>query len=1084
MSDPNPVRERKGPLTWMAKNSVASNLLMFALILGGLLFLPFIKQEVFPEFALDMVTVQVVYPGASPEESERALTKAIEENVRGVDGVKEVRSTSSEGVSFTTIELLLGTNSDRALSDIKSAVDRITSFPEDAERPIVSVVAIRNQVVSLVLHGNVGEMPLRQLAEQTRDELLADPRISTVELAGVRPYEINVEIPRDRLRAYGLTMDQVAQAIRAANVEVPAGGIKTEQGEILLRTKERRDFGQEFEEITILSRPDGSEVKLGDLARVDDSFAETDQEASFNGEQAAMVRVYRVGEQTPIEVSNAVREYIENNEQNLPPGVKLAVWGDRSEMYRDRIDLLMRNARLGLILVLFSLGLFLEIRLAFWVTLGIPISFLGTLLVMPALGASINMISLFAFIVTLGIVVDDAIVVGEAVHKRRQDGMPLAKAAIVGTHDVAKPVIFSVLTTIVAFSPLLFVPGVMGKFFKQIPTVVIIVLLLSLVESLLVLPAHLGHENPIARFVHRILRAMFGSRLGPIGWIYRGQQRFSGAYERFILNYFAPFLRRVVRHRYVALAVGVAILMSSCGVVAGGRIDFTFMPKIEMDVVFAQLVMPYGTPADKSKENMDRMVAAAKEVMEEAGGEAEISRGIFAQTGAANFGGMGRGPAGVGGAVGSHISEVSLFMTRVDERKIGAKEFAHRWRAKIGDVPGADTLKLSFTMGVSASAPISIELTHRDVSTLEKAASELAGEMRAFNGVKDIDDGVSLGKQQLNFTLKPEARSLGITEVGLARQVRAAFFGSEASRQQRGRDEVRVYVRAPRNERSSLHDLDQLLLRTPQGGEVPLGMAATIDRGRAYTQIKRRDGKRVLAVEADVEEGVTNANEVLAEIKKDALPALMRRHPGLSYQLSGQQQQQAESLEAMKSGFKMALILMFALMAIPFRSYIQPIIIMIAIPFGMVGALIGHLIMGYDLSMLSMMGLVALSGVVVNDSLVLISAVNSFRASGMSVMESVVAGGARRFRPIMLTSITTFLGLAPMIFEKSMQARFLIPMALSLGFGVLFATFIILLLVPSLYMIIEDITAALKGLFGAGTPDDRTPVSIDAAPAE
>ncbi len=1084
MSDPFGARKRKGPLAWMANNSVAANLLMAALILGGLLFVSMIKQEVFPEFELDIVTVTVVYPGASPEEVERAVTTAAEENIRGIDGIKTVSSTSGEGYASLVVELLLGANADRALNDIKAAVDRITSFPQDVERPITSLVELRHDVVTLVIYGDTTEKALRALAEQTREGLLQDERISIVELGAVRPLEISVEVPREKLRSYGVTLPQVSAAIRAANVELPAGGIKTDRGEVLLRTRGRRDVGLEFEDIVVLSRPDGTEVKLGDIAKIDDSFQETDQEAQFNGKPAVMVNVFRVGDETPIEVSEAVHDYIEAHDKDLPPGVGQAVWNDRSEMYRQRIDLLMRNAYLGLGLVLLCLGLFLEIRLAFWVTLGIPISFLGAMLFLPSQNVSINMLSLFAFIVTLGIVVDDAIVVGEAVFKRRRDGMPPAQAAVAGLHDVAMPVIFSVLTTVVAFSPLLFVPGTMGKFFRVIPTVVIIVLLVSLVESLLILPAHLSHENPIASFVRRGLRILLGDRMGPMGWLHRQQTRFSEGFEGFIMNRFVPLLRGVVRARYVALATAFAILITTLGFLASGRLEFTFMPKIETDVVFAQLRMPYGTPVGVTHQHLDRMLAAAKEVMVEEGGEEQNARGVFSQVGAANFGGMGRHSVG---ASGGHVAEVAVFLKPVDEREVTATDFTERWRRKIGDIPGADSLKFSFTTGASRGAPISIQLTHTDVPTLEQAAAELADSLRGFAGVKDVDDGVAMGKQQLDFELTPEARSLGITETDLARQVRASFFGAEAARQQRGRDEIRVYVRLPEQERTSMFDLEEMLIRTPAGGEIPLAMAAKITRGRAYTSIQREDGRRVITVEGDVEKGKANANKVMAELMAGQVPDLLKKYPGLGYQLSGHQERQAEALEALFGGFKLALIIMFALMAIPFRSYAQPAIIMFAIPFGIVGAVGGHLLMGYDMSLLSAMGFVALSGVVVNDSLVLINAVNGFRAQGMSAHDAVIAGAARRFRPILLTSLTTFLGLSPMIFETSVQARFLIPMALSLGYGVLFATFIILLSVPCLYLALDDVSRLLRRIFGQPSDEDReekAPVSIDGLPAE
>ncbi|MBW2525414.1 MAG: efflux RND transporter permease subunit [Deltaproteobacteria bacterium] len=1042
----------------MAKNSVAANLMMLVLLIGGAMTLPTLKQEVFPEFELDIINVSLVYPGASPSEVERSVTAAVEEEIRGIDGIKEVTSTSIEGGATVSAELLLGTNADRALSDIKSAVDRITSFPGDLERPIVSILAMRMGVISIIVYGEATEVALRNLAENIRDDLMQDPRISTVELAGVRPFEISVEVPHEQLRSYGMTLEQIAQTIRAASVEIPAGGVKTERGEVLLRTTERRDVGQEFEEIVLLSRADGTEVKVGDVAKVIDGFADTDQQARYNGKRAAMVNVFRIGDETPLTVAAAVKEYIADHQADLPPGIEMTTLNDRSKMYQERVDLLTRNALIGLVLVLLTLGLFLEVRLAFWVTLGIPISFLGALLFLPPTNVSINMISLFAFIVTLGIVVDDAIVVGEAVYKRRKDGLSFVQAAITGLHDVAAPVVFSVLTTVVAFSPLLFVPGIMGKFFKNIPIVVITVLLLSLIESLLILPAHLAHGKEQ------------GGR-GFFGFVHHHQQRFSRAVERFIHRRFVPALTAVVRRRYLALAVGLALLMSSCGFMVGGRIDFTFMPKIEIDTVYAQLAMPYGTPVHISEQNKDKLLQAAKEVLEEEGGLDQISLGIFDQVGAANNAGRARG----GGSSGGHLAEVAVYLVPIDQRNINARQFARKWRERIGEIPGADSLKFKFATGAGADDAISIELSHRDVPTLERAAAELAADLGGFTGVKDIDDGVELGKEQLNFKLKPDARSLGISETSLARQVRSAFWGAEATRQQRGRHEIRSYVRLPEAERTSLADLEQLLIRTPQGGEIPLGVAASVDRGRAYTSIKRKDGRRIINVTADVEEGVANANKVVEELRKGALPELMRKYPGLSYDLSGQQQRQEEALTALFRGFAIALIVMFGLMAIPFKSYSQPLIIMSAIPFGIVGALFGHLLMGYDLSLLSGMGFVALSGVVVNDSIVLISAINAFRAQGLSMHEAVIAGAARRFRPILLTSLTTFLGLAPMIFETSVQARFLVPMALSLGYGILFGTLVILLLVPSLYLALEDVRILFRQRREARDSSSRGP---------
>lgn len=1050
---------RKGPLAWMAQNPVLANLVMVVIIAGGLFMLTRVTQEVFPEFELDFVTIVVAYPGASPAEVEQGILLSIEEQVRGLDGVKEVSSRATEGMATINVEMLLGTNRDRFLADVKSAVDRITTFPIDSERPIVSLLEIRRDVVSLVISGDESEQTLRNLAERARDELLQDPNITTVDLAAVRPPEISIEVSREQMRHYGLTLGAIAGAVRAASIEVPGGGVKTASGEVLLRTTERREKGQEYGDIVVLSRPDGSKVRVSDIGRVVDGFRETDQEASFNGKRAVMVRVFRVGSQTPTQVSKAVDAYIERLQPTLPAGITIAKWNDRSEVLEQRMDLLLRNALLGLALVMITLGLFLEIRLAFWVTLGIPISFIGAALLMPAMDVSINMISLFAFIVTLGIVVDDAIVVGEAVYKRRRDGLSFMDAAIVGIRDVAGPVSFAVMTTMIAFLPLFFTPGVMGKFFMPIPAIVTAVLLVSVVECFVVLPAHLAHSRP-------------STGRGVLGFIEKRQQRASRLLEWLIEKTYVPTLRLNLRWRYVSLGIGIAMLAVTIGIVAGGHIKFTFMPRIESDLVVARLQMPFGTPVEETRRVRDRMLSTVRELLEENGGEDKISRGIFAEIGSAGSSSFG----GQTGGTGAHMAEVALFLVPSDQREVKAAELAQQWRERVGDVLGAEVLTFKFTTGPSSDPPINFQLSHANLEVLDEAGRRLAASIKGYEGVKDIDDGFTWGKQQLDFKLTPEGRSVGITEADLANQVRHAFFGAEAVRQQRGRDELRVYVRLPEAERRSLHNVEQLLLRTPAGGEIPLAIAAEVDRGRAYTSIGRKDGRRVINVTADVE-GTTNADEIVSDLRKKVLPDLLADYPGLTYELSGQQKDRKESMQFLGIGFLLALAAMYALMAIPFRSYSQPAIVMTAIPFGMIGAVGGHLLLGYDLSLISMMGVVALSGVVVNGSIVMISAINDFRASGMTAMEAVTAGGTRRFRPILLTTLTTFFGLAPMIMETSVQARFLVPMALSLGFGVLFSTLITLQLVPAIYMILEDVHAVVKkvldGLAGMFGMDER-----------
>ena len=821
---------------------------------------------------------------------------------------------------------------------------------------------------------------------------------------------------------------------------------------MLLRTAERRDYGKDFADIPILSRADGTEILLGDIARIIDGFADTDEAAFYHGKPAIELKVYRIGDQTPVEVAEAVKAHAAEIDERLPPGIGVAVWRDWSEIFRDRMGLLLRNARLGLVLVLLLLGLFLEVRLAFWVTMGIPISILGSLLLLPVFDVSINMVSLFGFIVTIGIVVDDAIVVGENVYENRQQGMPLLPAAIRGAQWIAWPVTFSVLTNMVAFLPIFFIPGTMGKVFRCIPAVVVCVFFISLMESLFVLPSHLAHQRPT------------GDR-GFWALLHRIQSPVGRMLEQAIVRYYKPALMACLRNRYVTVSAGLAILVLTIGFDKAGHIDFTFFPKIDSERVSAGITMPYGSAVGETRAVQGRVVEAAEKVLARHGGE-EITRGIFTHIGSA--GSRGARPGG-----GGHLANVQVYLVPSDQRALTASEFSREWRDEVGEIPGTESLAYKYSLMGGSGPSIDVELNHTNLRVLEQAATELADTLRSFQGVRDIDDGFSLGKPQLDFKVRPEARSLGITATMLGRQVRSAFYGAEALRQQRGREEVKVMVRLPEAERKSEYNVEELLILIPGGGEIPLREAATVTRGRAYTEINRADGRRVLNVTADVVPGAANATKVLEVLEGGFLAELMARHQGLAYSLEGEQRWQRESLDSLRTGLIFALIVIYAMLAVAFRSYVQPIVVIFAIPFGLVGATLGHLIMGYDLSLMSMMGMVALSGVVVNDSLVLIHATNENREKGNSALESITAAGARRFRPILLTSLTTFCGLAPMIFETSVQAQFLIPMAISLGFGILFVTFIALLLVPALYLIVED----TKRLLGVGLGRDDSQAS-------
>ncbi len=1036
MSEPIEPEGPRGPISWMAGHSVAANLIMLACLVGGFLALRNIKQEVFPSIEIDTVLVRVAYPGASPEEVERGILQAVEEAVRGLEGVDEVISVAREGGGTVTIEMLLGANLQRLAQDVQAEVDRITTFPEDIEEPQVGVVSRKRQVLTLVLYGNTEKLVLHELAEQVREQLIQDADISQVELDGLPPLEIGIEISQENLRRYNLTLGEVARRIRNSSVELPGGGLKTRSGEILVRMKERRDYGHQFARLPIITTPDGSQVTLEQIAEIDDSFKDTDRYASYNGKPAVMLRIYRVGEQTPIQVSDAVRGRLESVRASLPEGIGAAIRRDRSDIYRQRVELLLRNGALGLGLVLIILGLFLEARLAFWVMMGIPISFLGSFLFLPATGMTINMISLFAYIVTLGIVVDDAIVVGENVYHYHQQGMPFIQAAVKGAREVTLPVVFSILTNIVMFLPLYFIPGTMGRIFKMIPIVVVVVFLVSLGECLFVLPAHLGHQKD-------------RRRRGLTAWLHGRQQAFSHAFSRGVRNRYGPFLDFILRHRYTTVAAALAILAVVLSYALSGRMGFGLFPKVESNFAQASVVLPYGSPVKDTEAVMQRFFEGTQKVIAECGRE-ELVEGITAD--------VGRG----GGHVGR--MRVMLAPPEIREDIMSTDQFAKRWREVVGPVIGAEYVKFASDIGGPGGrgSAVTVELSHSNIGVLEEASTALAKVLRTYPLVKDVDDGFQPGKEQLDFTIKPEGESLGLTASEVARQVRNAFYGAEALRQQRQRNEIRVMVRLPEAERVSEHNLEELMLRTPAGKDVPLREVASAKRGRAYTTINRRDGRRVVQVSADVTPR-SKAGEVLEDLKIQALPGLLDSHPGLTYSFEGHRADMRESMGSLKVTFVLALMAIYTMLAIPFRSYTQPLIVMVSIPFGIVGAFIGHLLMGYDLSVISMFGIVALSGVVVNDSLIMIDFANRRRKESEDSVHGVIRSAAiQRFRPILLTTLTTFGGLAPMIFETSRQARFLIPMAISLGFGILFATGITLVLVPSLYLIVEDVTGLLR----------------------
>ncbi|MBZ0273143.1 efflux RND transporter permease subunit [bacterium] len=1058
--------EGRGPVAWMARNPVTSNLLMFVALVGGLMGLFGTKQEIFPEFDLDFINVQVEYPGATPADVEQGVTLAIEEAVRGLDGVKRVTSVSVEGFGVVTIELLLGVNNDRVLSDVKSAIDELRTLPQDAEEPKVALMTRRRPVIDLIVAGDMEFGALHEIAEKVREDLLADPGITQIEMYGVPPLEIAIEIPRATLESLELTPEQVAAQVRGASVELPGGDVATRGGDILVRVSDRRLSGADFADIVLKGTPAGGSVRLGDVARITDGYADTDQATYYHGMRAVGLIVQRVGEETPMGVSRAVRDVAARLTEELPDTVTIAIWDDDSEILRDRIDLLQRNAKIGLVLVLIVLALFLEVHLAFWVAMGIPVSFMGAFLFFPWLGISINMISLFALIVTLGMVVDDAIVVGENVFSKIEQGVPRTRAAIEGALEMTLPVTFAVFTTIAAFSPLLFVPGVMGKIFGSFPIIIGLIFLVSLVESFFILPAHLAHGRG-------------REPTGLLGWIER-ERRFVGhGLDRFIEKIYRPIVEWVLRFRYVTMAIAIASLAMGFGLVASGILPFNFFPDIEGDQVAVGVRLPFGAPIEDTMRAQRALEKAANETIDKFGGE-QYTRGLLTMLGEGMRAG---GSSGASQEIGSHVVTMELALVPQDERAFTSGEFAAAWREATPPLPGVESLVFSAAVGPSAGHAVDVQLAHSNTAVLAEAARRVEEMLRGYPELMSIENTYAAGKPQLDYRLKPSARNLGLTAGELARQIRGSFFGAEALREQRGRNEMRVMVRLPESDRGSEFDIEQYRVRTPDGAFVPLGYVADVTRARSATSIVREDGRRIVNVRAKLKPGVPSPRPVIESLQANDIPKLTRDTPGLAVEFAGQQRSQQETFSQLGRNFVFAQFLIFALLAVPLGSYVLPLIIMSAIPFSIVGALLGHLGMGYSLSLISIFGIIALTGVVVNDSLVLVTTAVRMRADGLDAHDAIVGAGVRRFRPILLTSLTTFFGLAPMIFETSVQARFLIPMALSLGFGIVLSTPVALTLVPANYMIWEDIKrfVARRRARGAGKTADQAPAADDGA---
>ena len=1048
-------------VAWMARNHVAANLLMVFVLLTGALGVLRIEKETFPEIDLDRIRVQVPYPGASPADVESGVVRRIEERLTGLEGIRRINSTAGEGMGVVDVELELGADMEKVIDEVRSTIERIDTFPAETERPVIKELVRRTRVIDVVLFGDVSERALKVAAEEVRDDLRSSGEASQVELVGVRTDEIAIEVPEAALRRHGLTLGGVAEAVRRTSLDLPGGSVKGERDEVLVRTRGLMYDGRDYGDVVVQTDPDGTALTVGHIGRVVDGFEDSDLICRFQGRPAAVVGVYRTGDESALEISGQVKAYVEARQGTLPAGIDIGYVRDDARLLRSRLDLLLRNAQLGLLLVFVCLSLFLDMRLAFWVMLGIPISFLGSFLLIEPFDVSINMLSLFAFILALGIVVDDAVVVGENIFSHRERGKDLLQAAVDGTLEVAKPVVFTILTSVAAFLPLAFVEGNMGKFIVVIPVIVISVLLLSLVEALYILPAHLS------------TRPGLPSRL--LGWALavplRLHRRVSGRVNAglawVIERCYTPALRGALRNPLITIAVGVALFLGTTGFIAGGHIKFVFMPQIGSDWVTVAVEMPRGTTAGQTREVVRRIesgvMGVRDEIDEETGGGPSILRNVFSIIGDQPM--MRRTAFDAVGGVGgqAHLAEITIELLPSEERRHSSAEIVSRIRTAVGPLPGPENVAYRanlFTVG----NPIEIQLAAPDFDMLLAAVERLKEEIAGYPGTGEIHDSFHEGSLEMRLDLKPRGRALGLTLADLATQVRHGFHGAEALRLQRGRDDARVMVRYPEAERRTPGDVEEMRVRTPAGAEVPLPYVADVSLDHGYAAIQRSGGRRVVTVTADVDAEMANADEINRDLRERFLPRLTRDFPGLRYSYEGEQREQAESFASLRQGFLVALVAIYALLAIPFRSYTQPLVVMSAIPFGMIGAVWGHVLMGLDLAMLSLFGVVALSGVVVNDSLILLSFYNQLRASGRPRDEALVEAGRQRFRPILLTSATTFFALLPMILEKSLQAQFLIPMAVSLAFGILFATVIILIGVPSAMKLLEILLERWSGL--------------------
>ena len=1062
-------------ISWFVKNPVATNLMMWIFLASGVIAYNSLNQEEFPNVDMGMIQVSVAYLGATPDESESAVCLRLEEALESAENIEQLTATAREGGCDATLELAGGAELNRVLNDVKGKVDAISTFPLETEKPIVRAFSATASVMSLALFGDADDLTLKRYAEEIRNDILDLEGISTVNVQYIRPLEISIEVSEFTLRQYGLTLDQIARAIDRASLDLPGGTIRTDSGEILLRTKGQVYEGAEYADIVVQSFADGSQLRLGDIAEIRDGFEEGYVDARINGENAAIIEVLRVGDEDMLASAIQVREYFQQKANTLPQNVSMIVLNDAAIATQDRIGTVAQNAYTGLLFVLIILALFLRFKLALWVAAGIPIAIAGALALFPSVGLTISSLTVMGFILVLGIIVDDAIVVGERVHAWERKGLSKEEAAIEGTLEVSIPVIFGVLTTIAAFLPILLLEGPMGAFFNAIGAVVVFCLVASLVESQLILPGHLAHRKT---------EGYRGEGTALVEFWRRFQGSIASSMERFAKHTYRDALVKVLKYRYATWATATGVVILTGGLLMSGRVLFQFMPGVEGDIIYAGIQMPEGVAVSITEEAVDKIEAAAIELEVElqrefeelqAAGQAPATTERAVDTiltvigqRAARSGGP---PTQGSGPGGSHIAEVVMNLTPFFDRgETSSEVIRDRWRDKVGEIP--DALELTFTSDVfSAGEAINFRLEGRNEENLQIAATELRAELARYPGVFDISDSFRAGKQEAVIQVNDAGKNLGLTNNEVATQVRQAFYGAEAQRIQRGTDDIRVMVRYPEAQRKSLANLEELLIRTATGAEVPFSSVADFSLGNGYSSINRQDGKRIITVRGDVDRAIVAPDEIRREVVAKYRDQWSRTLD-VEMVLGGEGEQQMRSMSELFSTFPIAMIIIFALLAIPLKSYTQPLIIMSVIPFGAIGAIVGHFIMQANLVFFSMLGIIALSGVVVNASLVLVVNINRLRARGYDIERAVTSAGIMRFRPIFLTSATTFSGLVPLMVTANPATFFIVPMAISLAYGVLFATLITLFLVPALYLILHDLVGYGDELEGA---EEETP---------